>query len=281
MDSRCVRPLTTFVPPASSMSYDDVISILKLRNKRSRQNYRMALSDFCDSCGVGVMSATKKDAMYYQNILSGRVAAGDMSLSSMNVRLYQLRSIYEHLGVPIFIFVSVPDTEHKKAGVDIAPSYFKDIRDNAPTSLYVLVRLAAECGLSVSEIASLTTFDISHVDTCIYVNGYFGKRSVKVPLDLFVELRRLCGASLDGKALFFGKRGKAMNIRALQRFLAEYSSYGFSELRNYALANMVKRGIDESKWQSYTGMIAHFQEYVSQEPYLKDSPFNYECALCG
>ena len=140
----CVKVLDTIIPPSSSMSYDDVVSRLSLRNKKSKANYRMAISDFCSSCGVSVLSANANDAKHYQNLLSVRVAAGKMSLTSMNVRLYQLRSIYEHLGFPIFAFVTAPEAAHKKGGVDIPPSYFKELKENAPGMLYTIVRFVFE-----------------------------------------------------------------------------------------------------------------------------------------
>lgn len=279
MDSRCVQILDCDMPVTSSMSYDEVVNMLSLRNKKSRANYRMAISDFCSSCGVSVMSATSNDAKHYQNILSVRVEKGTMSLTSMNVRLYQLRSIYDHLGFPIFAFVTAPESAHKKGGVDILPSYFKDIRVNAPSMLYTIVRLAAECGLSVSEIGSLKVSSLSNVGPYIHINKYEGHRCIEIPLDLFVELKSLAGQSIDGEFIFFGEKGHPMSVRTLQRLLSKYSTYTFSELRNYALVNMINKGMDEKKWQAYTGMITHYSEFVSQIPYLMDSFFSYECAL--
>lgn len=276
----CVKVLDTMIPPSSSMSYDDVVSMLNLKNKKSKANYRMAISDFCSSCGVSVLSANANDAKHYQNLLSVRVENKVMSLTSMNVRLYQLRSIYEHLGFPIFAFVTAPEAAHKKGGVDIPPSYFKELKENAPSMLYTIVRLAAECGLSVSEIESLKISSLSFVGPYLHIDRYLGHRSIKVPLDLFMELKALAGRSVDKEFLFFGEKGKPLSVRGLQRLLSKHSSYTFSELRNYALVNMINKGMDEKKWQDYTGMITHYTEFVSQTPYLLDSFFSYECALC-
>lgn len=264
------------------ISNDELVSRLKLKKEHSKKNYLFALSDFMTVTGLdSFINVSLNDVLKYCSVLEQRVSAGDYTVTTRNVRIYQLKSLFDatcsNSDNPFsHIIINEPFNEH--TGAKISIDDMKKILDILPFDLQIAVRLAAECALTLSEIINLTTNNIGHSMITVYGTGGF-KRIISIPDDLMKNLKTLAGCSFNGRDIFFTSRNTPANARWFQRNLAKFTSYTFQDFRVYALTHIILMGATEQQWKSYTGMLFHYNDYSLHLYYASESAFSYECVF--
>ena len=240
------------------------------KNKASADSYRYALEDFLKVTGISDLSlASADDAKSYVKDLDRRVSEGIFSDSTRNVRIYQLRSLYEIFNQKnIFSYFLINEKLHILPGATISIEEINNILMTASEPL--AIRLALICGLSTSEICKLDSKSLFFKNyLTVYGAGF--TRTIPIPGDIYNEL---CSLDTSDK-LFMNSKGSSTTPRYFQRSLKNIR-YTFQDFRAYAIIHMLAEGFSIKEVSKYTGIIENFSRYRNCVPYASPSAFDYE-----
>ena len=239
------------------------------KTKASADSYRYALEDFLKVTGLSdLKQASVKDAKFYVAELDRRVREGIYSDGTRNVKIYQLRSLYEVVDQKnIFSYFVINEKSHILPGATITKEEIANFLMTASEPL--AIKLALICGLSTSEICKLDSKSL-FLTNYLTVYGAGFTRTIPVPSDIYNEL---CSISTSDK-LFMTSRGSSATPRYLQRTLKNIN-YTFQDFRSYAIIHMFAEDFSIKEVSKYTGIIENFSRYRNCVPYASPSAFDY------
>lgn len=250
-----------------------------LKRNKTRDSYMYYVNGICNFCKCDFLDIDRKCACSYFSSLSH--AKKKYSTKYLHSLLSGYRSIASYiishkdtLGledyVNPFVDISLSDYTDQVHASDIPTiQQMKKILSTAKSTdpqLYLIFAFSFYCGLSISEILSITPDNIvidqnDNVGICISKPSGDKKRYVKVPSLLLPDLEAFCNNLGTRSFLFANKNGRPLQTRTLQLSINRFMKtlcfsriYTMQQIRNASVAYMRAAGAPLEDVASYTGI---------------------------
>lgn len=251
---------------------------IKLKRNKTRNDYLFNINSICDYFRKDFLDITSSEAQKYFLHLSND-KGNPLTIKTLHAKLSSLRSISEFIyenrekyGLSkyyqnVFYNVSLEEFDYyidkeKIPTIEEMDQLLQACEND--DMLFLIFSFILRCALTASEACSLTPKMI-RVDARNHGFITFNKRNkyryVKIPEDVMNLLTKYISKYGEHEYLFYNKNGKPLSIRSLQTRLKSKlldagidKPYTLQDLRNAAIAYMLKCGAKSKDIAEYTGI---------------------------
>jgi len=275
----------------------------RLKYPHTKTSYTCILAGFCNECGCDFLSVTYNLVISYFS-----KKEKEYEISTLKWQASMLRSFSQFVDKALASAEPEEDADYSRThyqnlfskfpfekislGAANAPSLqdvdqvLSCLKDNHNFSAFAALSLVLRCGLTCSEVCSLSkgNFIMDKKGNAGIVFRGAQDRYIKLPADMITLLSALVDPTGDSDSPMFRsqKWGRPMSHRSLERYLKEtceeagVPGFSLQQLRNLAIGIMLEGGASQNEVADYVGTgVEWIPRYDSCIPDLEHAAVDF------